>query len=602
MKALNIYTYTRIQEDMATKFDNILSQRPKKINVKLQEFNAIKMLVDLLLNAGANIQDFENFFTSYTIEQIGKEFDLLKIDQNNLVLNIELKSDDVGIDAIQKQLVKNQYYLKHIADEIRLYTFISSSKKLYRYTGTELKRVDIEDLRDTMQLFKRSLEQNIETLFKTENFLISPLNTPSKFISGDYFLTNQQQEIKEKIMDLILTNKKECILGITGKAGTGKTLLLYDIVKDMSEKGIKCCLVHSGILCNGHKSLNKQWDNVDIVSAKELNGEKGKILNQYRYIFVDESQRIYEETLKKIINEVISRSKVAVFAYDYAQSLSRAEEMRNIPNKLQDIDGFIEYKLSDKIRTSKEIVSFTRTMMNLNDRASGYMDYSKIDVLFSNSPEEAHEIIDLYSKNGYTFISYTQSLYYSNSIDLYTSSYDTHHVIGQEFDKVMIMMDENFRYDNERRIQGKEHPNPDLLFYKLLYQAISRARENLCILIVENYELFCNILEIKFEMLSRYQYKEKHTNISFSVRKLNRMTRKIKDTLVNISGEDSITISETIDMINDELMEEKLKNKVIRNGLKLLTILKEKVKNEDISKLILEYYNYIETVVFSCKK
>lgn len=95
MKALNIYTYTRIQEDMATKFDNILSQRPKKINVKLQEFNAIKMLVDLLLNAGANIQDFENFFTSYTIEQIGKEFDLLKIDQNNLVLNIELKSDDV---------------------------------------------------------------------------------------------------------------------------------------------------------------------------------------------------------------------------------------------------------------------------------------------------------------------------------------------------------------------------------------------------------------------------------------------------------------------------------------------------------------------------
>lgn len=49
----------------------------------------------------------------------------------------------------------------------------------------------------------------------------------------------------------------------------------------------------------------------------------------------------------------------------------------------------------------------------------------------------------------------------------------------------------------ERRIQGKEHPNPDLLFYKLLYQAISRARVKLCVLVVENYKLFSDILNIK---------------------------------------------------------------------------------------------------------
>ena len=69
------------------------------------------------------------------------------------------------------------------------------------------------------------------------------------------------------------------------------------------------------------------------------------------------------------------------------------------------------------------------------------------------------KLIYLYDEKGYVFISYTQSLYYKNSIDLYPSTYDTHHVIGQEYDKVMIMMDENFRYDKERRIQGKEHPN-----------------------------------------------------------------------------------------------------------------------------------------------
>lgn len=596
MKALNIYTYSRIQEDMATELNNILAQRSKKLKVKSKEFNAIKTLVDSLLDSGITIESFENFFTSYTIEQIGKEFDLLKIDKDNLVLNIELKSEDVGEDAIQKQLRRNRYYLKHVAPDVRLYTFIDSSKELYRYTESGLECVGIEDLKDTMQLFEESLSQDIESLFKANNFLISPLNTPKKFMSGDYFLTNQQQEIREKVMELILTNDKEYILGITGKAGTGKTLLLYDIIKEVSEKGEQCCLIHSGILCDGHKSLNRKWKNVDIISAKDLNGEGHKILKRYQYIFVDESQRIYESTFRKIIDEVVSESKVAVFAYDYVQSLSKAEVRRNIPEKLHEVNGFIEYMLSDKIRTSKEIASFTRTMMNLNNRARGYMDYSNIEVLFANNTEEAFEIIDLYNKKEYIFISYTQSLYYRNSIDLYPSSYDTHHVIGQEYDKVMIMMDRNFRYNSERRIQGKEHPNPDLLFYKLLYQAISRARENLCILVVENYQLFCDILSIKYDMLSRYQYKENHTNISLSVKKLNRMTKKVKDVLTTIPREDAVTISETIDMINDELMGAELKKKVVRNGLKLLRIVQEELENEDINEPILTYCNYVEEV------
>lgn len=61
MKAINIYTYSRIQENMATEFENILSQRSKKLNVKVQEFIAIKTLVDLLRNMETEIKYFENF-------------------------------------------------------------------------------------------------------------------------------------------------------------------------------------------------------------------------------------------------------------------------------------------------------------------------------------------------------------------------------------------------------------------------------------------------------------------------------------------------------------------------------------------------------------
>lgn len=161
MKALNIYTYSRIQEDMATEFDNILAQRSKKSKVKLHEFSGIKTLVDLLLESGVAIESFENFFTSYKIEQINKEFDLLKIDKDNLVLDIELKSEDVGQDAIQEQLEQNRYYLKHIAPDVRLYTFVDSSKELYRYTEFGLECVGIEDLKDSMQLFENSLSRDV---------------------------------------------------------------------------------------------------------------------------------------------------------------------------------------------------------------------------------------------------------------------------------------------------------------------------------------------------------------------------------------------------------------------------------------------------------
>lgn len=548
----------------------------------------------MLLGIGVEIKDFEIFFLSFTIEQIGKEFDLIKLDKDNLVLNIELKSEEVGVEAIQNQLEKNRYYLKHLAPDVRLYTFVETGKELYKYTSKGLQLVGVEDLKDTMQLFQESLGENLESLFQANSYLISPLNSHQKFMYGDYFLTNQQHDIKKKIVDLILLNDKEYVLGITGKAGTGKTLLLYDIIKEIAERGENCCLIHSGILCDGHRILSAKWDNVTIFSAKELNGDGVENLKRYQFIFVDESQRIYSSTFEKIIKEVISESKTVIFAYDYAQSLSITEEERNIPAKLQKIDGFTVYTLSNKIRTSKEIASFTRTMMNLNNRARGYMDYSDIDVLFANNIEEAKRLINLYDEKGYIFISYTQSMYYRNSIDLYPNNYDTHHVIGQEYDKVMIMMDKNFRYDKERRIQGKEHPNPDLLFYKLLYQAISRAREKLCVLIVENYKLFSDILNIKFDMLSRYQYKENNTNITLSVKKLNRLTKSIKDKLSEVHDNYSLTISETVDMINDELMGAELKKKVIRNGIKLLKIIQNELVSEEIYELISKYCDYVE--------
>ena len=79
-------------------------------------------------------------------------------------------------------------------------------------------------------------------------------------------------------------------------------------------------------------------------------------------------------------------------------------------------------------------------------------------------------------------------------------------------------------------------------------------------------------------MLSRYQYKENRTNITLSVKKLNRLTKKIKDELPEVQAYDALTISEAVDMINDELMGAELKKKVVRNGIKLLKIIQKKLE------------------------
>lgn len=77
------------------------------------------------------------------------------------------------------------------------------------------------------------------------------------------------------------------------------------------------------------------------------------------------------------------------------------EEIKTLVDLLRNMETEIKY-------FENFFTSFTRTMMNLNNRARKYMDYSDIDVLFANSTEEAMKLIDLYGeKRLYIYIIYT---------------------------------------------------------------------------------------------------------------------------------------------------------------------------------------------------
>ena len=180
----------------------------------------------------------------------------------------------------------------------------------------------------------------------------------------------------------------------------------------------------------------------------------------------------YASTLASILelyNEGIIEG--CIFSYDFAQCLSKKEIRRNNPQKLRNIYGFQEMKLSDRIRTNIVIFSFIRTMLRLTEVPRKPMNYDCIDIMYANDITESDKLLRLYKNKGYTFITFTPSQFVSNGIDHYSANINSHQVIGQEFDNVVIIMDNNFRYSDDGDLEGKEHPNPDYLFSRLFYEA-----------------------------------------------------------------------------------------------------------------------------------
>lgn len=494
-KPINIYSLSRINS--ATFFNIIEKHHSQKSDVQkyeLHEIQSLYILANALIENGTKVIELDGFFYGFTIPQIGKEFDLLKISER-YCLNIELKSTTVPKDQILNQLIKNRYYLKHLGKRMELYTVITDSMTCYKLSmNNKLLSVDLDEIQDRLCKIAENYITEIDNLFYPSEYLVSPLNTPSKFIQGEYFLTQNQEQIKTKILTEIDNAFLSSCFHITGKPGTGKTLLLYDFAKELSKNG-KVLLIHCGKLVSGQLKIKNEINNLEIVSAKELENEKFDISN-YNFILVDESHRIYEEQFNKICESLIQHDQTCIFSSDPEQILSSAEKSRNIVNKIQNLNLSGEFVLSEKIRTNKELHSFILCMKNLSHRPKCKMNYSNVQLNYANNTEEANNLLEYYRTKKYVFINYSKSNYELSPYSQYDEDFDTHHVIGQEFDRVVMLMDKSFFYDENGILCGIPHPNPDYLYPNLFYQGITRVRNELAIIVVNAPELFEKIISI----------------------------------------------------------------------------------------------------------
>ena len=300
--------------------------------------------------------------------------------------------------------------------------------------------------------------------------------------------------MKKKILATISTLKSYGFISLTGRPGTGKTLLLYDVAKELSLVD-KTLVIHCGKLADGQERLNKCIKNFRVISTSELKSNFS-VINGYRYVLLDETHRIYSRQFDDICKNACARGSVCIFSSDPGQVLSQSEIKNAICQKIHELPLTAEYELSERFRTNKELASFITAVRNLNKKPQCKMDYSSVTVTYAGSTREAQTLIEYFRNKGYVFINYSKSNVNRSPYSQYEEDYDTHHVIGQEFDNVLILMDRSFYHDANGILQGIPHPNPDYLYPNLFYQGISRVREKIALVIVNAPDLFRDITSI----------------------------------------------------------------------------------------------------------
>ena len=439
-----------------------------------QEILDIKILLEIICASDVKLN---GFLYGYVVPQLNKEFDLIKITSSSC-LNIELKSSTVPIEKIKRQLLQNLHYLKLLNKEkLKSFLFISSNRSVYtlgeNYDPLE---VTLEDLRREIDSLEENEIVDLDAIFTPNNILVSPLNSTDRFLKKDYLLTENQENIKKQVIEYVETNTQGRFAGITGGPGTGKTLLIYDIACELAKEK-KILLVHSGILCEGHFELNQQLDNIKIISAKELRLREIKDVD---IVIVDEAHRLYTDSLEKTERWVKKAKAICLFSYDAGQTLSASERKRRTAETIDTLCQESIFKLKNKIRTNKELALFITCLRDLTKYREEY-SFPNVTIIYEPDTLKAVARAKNLQKQGYTYISFTPSLF-NHELDYQKSKYNTHNVIGQEFDGVCMILDRHWLYSNGK-LMSTTHPNPDYLFSQLLYQGLTRVRSKLAIII-----------------------------------------------------------------------------------------------------------------------
>lgn len=488
MKPVNVFSLLQAKSSLNDDSFNSYLQH-YEIDIKNAELKDLDTFANTIRGAGACIGDLNDFYVGYKIPQIGKEFDLLRFCQKSII-NIEIKSNSEPA-KILAQLLRNKYYLSFTGRSVFSMTFVSSSGEVYRLADNEtLEKITPEQLQEIVSKHVADDVKAPDSLFNPSDYLVSPFNSTDRFLAGEYFLTHQQEEFKGKILNSINSAKSTNFTAITGSAGTGKTLLTFDIAKDLIASGGKVLIIHCGQLNDGHYALIKNgWTICPIKSYKSHD------IKKFDAIIIDEAQRIYKYQLTDIVSNINLAQCACIFSYDRIQTLATWEAQSDVAGKIDAIASITQYKLSEKIRTNKEIANFIKLLFK-NTKATQAQKSENIQINYFGNLEDAKAYLNSLNEAEWEVLRFTPSQYNKEHHARYfgPERKTSHQVIGQEFDNVAIAVDKFFNYDDAGDLTygGGAYYAPT----KMLFQNITRARKRLNLVVIENQALLNRCLSI----------------------------------------------------------------------------------------------------------
>lgn len=462
--------------DLLAVFEAQLSERDVPLAaVKEHEAASVTSLVSELREHGALASGiFEGFVFSFRIPQISSEFDLLKITRD-VVVNIELKSEDVGGERIARQLARNRYYLAPLERDIYTFTYVSGTGELFEMgeAGT-VAHASFDRLVTVLRQAGAPHEGVVEDLFRVSNYLVSPLNDTERFLDGSYFLTNHQAQIKASFLSACesagATTASSPAFVVYGSVGTGKTLLLYDLARSLATSRPPC-VVHCGILSEGHDKLNERQDQFCIVSAKHVERED---LRRYGALLVDEAQRMWPSQLRRVAQAAAKQRIPLYVSLDRRQVLTRDERDCDVESIVRAACPNVSvWELSRKIRTNWELVAFIRALFGLHGAPKSART-SHVKICYAADSSGARQLVEAYRARQYCYLVLDEP-----TIE---GCPTPNLVIGQEFDKVVMAVGPTFDLEGDFRAR------------QLLYQGLTRARSDIALVVYGNPAFFARLL------------------------------------------------------------------------------------------------------------
>lgn len=457
--------------------------------LKSHELATMRALCDSLKFEGCGIAELDGFFAGYAIDRISKEFDLLRFGRDCIV-NIELKAPLRRTNKetkILRQMRANYHYLSFLGRPLHLFTYVDKDG-FYTYDPSTqtLRTSDAAEIANILRHQRLDPDADPDKLFVPANYLISPFTDTARFLQGEYFLTTSQQSVKDTLLHAHKRFPGTCLL-LSAAAGTGKTLLLYDIAKTIHSNS-SAALLHPGPLNDGQLCFRNQlgWD---IYALCDIH--PAALCSRYALLLIDDAQHLRHSDLHALASAAQASCTSLLLAFETIPELhlDPSSDSRAFLSAHHPSLRLHNTALSAKIRTNSTLSAFITNLFHLGATPlHKNSDCISLDYLYEAADLRAYA--SHLTNQGWTLLTSTAagpgiSLADCGAIDL-------RHASGHEYPHVAVILDRRFFYDPTGHLQTTDQTSTAL---RSLYHLLTRTNDHLKLILYNNPPLYLALLK-----------------------------------------------------------------------------------------------------------